>query len=239
MKRYLGLIFLVAIICSPSFSQQPVGEPSAARVGIESAQQHLKDITVTQFEDAGFWFATMPKDQGFITWRKLYGEPGQKARLDEQRLTEQESFGVPPGASVLGVKVEFLKRGMNYFYIYPMRPFAVEGITKTLSVWVIGRNFNHSLKIVIADYFDRIRELSFGKLNFTGWKKLTLAIPPSIVQTDYHYTDRNGIKILGFRVDCDLMESRGKYYMYMDDLSAITDLFLESNLDQDDVADIW
>ena len=243
MKRKTWVILMAAFLALPAFSQQPasrpVGEPSAEKVGIQSAQQHLRDITVTQFEDAGFWFCSMPHDQGFVTWRRLNGEPRQKQQLDERRLADQEQLGIPRGDSVLGIKIEFLKRGMTFFQIYPQRPMAIEGITKTMSIWVIGRNFNHTLKIVLSDYFGRVRELTFGKLNFTGWKKLTVAIPPSVVQTDYHYTDRNGIKFLGLRVDCDLAESHGKYYLYLDDLSAVTDLFLESNLDEDDIADIW
>ena len=36
-----------------------------------------------------------------------------------------------------------------------------------------------------------------GTLNFIGWKKLTVAIPPNILQTEYHYTYTSGIRITG------------------------------------------
>ena len=241
MKTIFGSL-LLALLVTPAFSQttaRPVGEPEASIVGIESAQQYLRDVTVSKFEDAGFWTTSMPMDQGYIISRKLVGSPLGKDSLDQERIAQEVEIGNSAGANVLGVRVHFYKRGMNYFYIYPMRPIGIEGICKTLSVWIVGRNFNHVLKIVISDYYGQVKELTLGKLNHTGWKKMTVAVPPSIVQTDYHYSDRNGIKFLGFRIESDLLESQGQYYVYFDDLSAVTDLFLESARDEDDISDIW
>jgi hypothetical protein len=35
------------------------------------------------------------------------------------------------------------------------------------------------------------------------------------------------------------METYGSYYIYFDDLRAVTDLFAENNRDVDDMADAW
>jgi len=242
MKKISLIMLLSIILCLSAFAQstgRPVGEPDASRVGVETAQQHLKDVTVSKFEDASFWKSSMPEDQGFVITRRLVGEPAAKAERDKDRLADEAKIGIPEGNHVLGARVDFNRRGMHDFYIYPMRPLAIEGICKTLSVWVVGRNFNHILKIMLVDYFGNYQELTFGKLNFTGWKRLTLAVPPQIAQTDYHYATRNGLKFVGFKIECDLEESYGRYYIYFDDLSAVTDLFLESNLDPDDMQDIW
>jgi hypothetical protein len=48
-----------------------------------------------------------------------------------------------------------------------------------------------------------------------------------------------GIKILGFRIDCDPMEAYGSYYVYFDDLRAYTDLSDEENRAKDDPIDMW
>jgi hypothetical protein len=48
-----------------------------------------------------------------------------------------------------------------------------------------------------------------------------------------------GIKVVGFRIDCDPMEAQGAYYVYFDDLRAVTDLFAENNRDEDDMSDGW
>jgi hypothetical protein len=85
-----------------------------------------------------------------------------------------------------------------------------------------------------------------GKLNFQGWKKLTVAVPPQaedgrhgIIQRNYNYNNQMGLKIIGFRIDCDPMEAYGSYYIYFDDLRAVTDLFAEDNRDPDDMVDAW
>ena len=84
-----------------------------------------------------------------------------------------------------------------------------------------------------------------GQLNFSGWKKLTVAIPPSpdgrrgIVQTSAYHGDKPGLKVIGFRVDCDPELARGSYYLYFDDLRAVTDLYAMENRDEDDMDDNW
>jgi hypothetical protein len=35
------------------------------------------------------------------------------------------------------------------------------------------------------------------------------------------------------------MEAQGAYYIYLDDLRAVTDLFAENNRDPDDMSDGW
>ena len=97
----------------------------------------------------------------------------------------------------------------------------------------------------MQDYFGSNFELYVGTLDFTGWKKLTVAVPPSpdgvhgIVQTSPYFGDRPGVKIIGFRIDCDPMLAKGAYYVYFDDMRAVTDLYAMQNRDEDDMDDNW
>ena len=91
----------------------------------------------------------------------------------------------------------------------------------------------------ISDFYGNRGELSLGKLNFSGWKKLSVAVPPRITQSDYHFTTKEGLKFLGFKVICDIDEAYGTYYFYFDDVSAETDLFSVQNRDVDDMNDGW
>ncbi|MDR2630711.1 MAG: flagellar filament outer layer protein FlaA [Spirochaetaceae bacterium] len=240
MKR----VFIAALILFSAgflFAQQnEIGAPNAERIGVDAAQQQLKEISVDKFEHDGYWLSSMSSDEGYTTTRLFSGGPQNK-----EPLTEEEGLNIPD-RYVLGTKVDFLRRGHSSFTIFPMRPIPIEGITKTISLWVVGRNYNHELKILLQDYFGRPFELYVGKLNFQGWKKLTVAVPPQaadgingIVQRNYHYNNQLGIKITGFRIDCDPMETYGSYYVYFDDLRAVTDLFAENNRDPDDMADAW
>ncbi|MDR1287784.1 MAG: flagellar filament outer layer protein FlaA [Treponema sp.] len=241
MKRFI-LISLLLTGAALLFAQQgaEVGTPNAERIGIDSAQQLLKEVSVDKFEHDGYWRSSMSPDDGHITTRLFSGSPAGKTPLPEE-----EGMNIPD-RYVLGTKVEFIHRGYTSFTMYPIRPIPIEGITKTVSVWVVGRNYNHELKLLLQDFFGRYYELYVGRLNFQGWKRLTVAVPPQaedgfngIVQRNYHYNNQLGLQIIGFRVDCDPMEAYGTYYIYLDDLRAVTDLFAEDNRDADDIADAW
>ena len=158
------------------------------------------------------------------------------------RFTDDDnkaSLTVSHDENVLGAKVDFYRRGPHELMVSPVKPIQIEGLAKTLSVWVVGRNYNHVLKIIISDYFGQKKELTVGKLNFMGWKKLTVAIPPSIRQDEYHYSGRAGIQFHGLKIEFDMMETYGEYYVYFDDLRAWTDLFAEVSKDADSMSDDW
>jgi hypothetical protein len=242
MKRLIiaALIFSAAGFIHAQQSGTEIGGPNPERIGIDEAQQLLKEVSVDKFEHDGYWRSTMSTDEGYPTTRLFSGGP-----LAKQPIPDEEGMNIPD-RYVLGTRVDFLRRGYNSFTIYPIRPIPIEGITKTISLWIAGRNFNHEIKILIQDFFGRDYELYMGKLNFQGWKKLTVAVPPQaddglngVVQRNYHYNNQMGIKVTGFRIDCDPMEAYGSYYIYFDDLRAVTDLFAEDNRDSDDMSDAW
>lgn len=241
VKRICGIVFVFLLIGGFLFAQeqenedQPVGEPNPNAIGVDSAQQNLQEISVNKFEDTGFWNVYMASDQGVTAMRRFPGGP-----MDKEPIEGEEAAGIEEqDENVLGLKVEYFFRGHKNIVITPARPLPIEGICKTISVWVVGRNFNHELSIIVSDYFGKVTYLRMGKLNFSGWKKLTVAIPPRIKQNDYHYNSKNGVKFLGFRIETDPAESYGQYYLYLDDLRAVTDLFPEQSRDEDDMIDSW
>lgn len=213
----------------------PVGEPDPTLVGINSSDQLLSRISITNFEDSALWRGSMASDEGLITLRRLPGQPSGKEALQEQvdlGIAEDDDF-------VLGVRVDFYRRGLSTFSVRPVRPIPIPGVTKTISVWVIGRNFNHTLRVQFLDFFGQTKELTLGKLNFIGWKQLTVAVPPSIAQSDFHFFDQGGIRLTGFKIETDPLESFGTYYVYFDSARAISDLFVEAVRDDDDIPDGW
>jgi hypothetical protein len=241
MKRIL-IILLVLSVATGIFAQQrqEIGYPDAERLGMDSAQQYLKEVSVEKFEKDGYWISYMSSDDGYVTTRLFSGAPAAK-----EAIMEEEGLGIQD-RYVLGTRVDFLHRGYSSARIYPIRPIPIEGITKTVSVWVVGRNYNHELILLLEDSLGKPFELNMGKLNFQGWKQLTVAIPPQaedalsgIVQRNYHYNNQMGIRITGFRIDFNPWEAYGSYYVYLDDLRAVTDLFAEDNRDADDMPDGW
>ena len=232
----IALLALTVLVGAPAFAQNVVaGEPTPSEIGKDQAQQLLKEVSVEKFEDAAFWYAAMPLDMGVAQVKRLAGSP-----LGKQPIADEAALGIKEADKyVLGLKVSFFHRGVAEVAVHPLNPIPIEGIVKTISLWVVGRNFNHILKLQFVDYRGQAQELTIGTLNFIGWKKLTVAIPPGILQTEYHYTYRSGISITGLKIETDPLDSYGTYYVYFDDLRAVTDLFGESKRDSDDMSDGW
>lgn len=237
MKKFLLSVLVAAAACAVFAQNSLVEEPNPETVGNDSAMQALREVSLDKFERDGSWFVHMSPDYGVISARNFEGSPAMKEPLKGEEEVED--------TQVLGVKVEFFRRGVNSFYINAQRPIAIEGVTKTVSVWVCGRNQGHDMFLLVEDYFGRNYELYMGNLGFSGWKKLTCVVPPSpdsehgIVQRSAYYGNKPGLRVIGFRVDCNPMLARGTYYMYLDDLRCVTDLYDLENQDVDDMSDAW
>ncbi|GAB6090051.1 flagellar filament outer layer protein FlaA [Spirochaeta dissipatitropha] len=234
MKR-IGILLVMLLTAAGIFAQVNAGGINAESLGTDTAQQSLQEISISKFEDPGLWRVSMPLDQGLISHRRFPGGPA-----DKRPLPGEEAAGIDEADEyVLGVKAEFFRRGNTTISVLANRPLVVPGIAKTISVWVVGRNFNHELSVVIADHFGNRAVIPMGRLNFSGWKELTAAVPTHIVQQNVHYSDLMGIQILGFVIRPALMETYGSYYVYFDDLRVVTDLFAEESRDPDDMVDSW
>lgn len=237
MKKLVTVIFTLAVAGLTFAQNSSLSEPDPTIIGADSAKQALKEISVDKFEIEGSWNASISPDFGIISSRLFDGSPAMKDPVKGEEELED--------SKVLGVKVEFFRRGINSFFIRSVRPIPIEGVTKTVSVWVAGRNMGHELFLLVQDYFGNNFELYMGNLAFSGWRKMTVAIPPTpdgehgIIQQSAYNGIRPGLRILGFRVDCDPALARGQYYIYFDGLNAVTDLYDVENRDEDDIMDDW
>jgi len=211
-----------------------------AAIGVAYAQSNvdLEEVSLDRFEIEGTWYSTMSGDNGFTVSRLFPGAPAGR-----EPIPGEEDI---PDENVLGVRVDFLRRGSHTFTIAPVRPIPVDGIAKTVSVWVAGRNSNHELRLLVRDILGRTHSVYMGDLNFQGWRQLTAVIPAQgadgksgVVQRNNTNTSvRPGIEIIGFRVHTDLVDSQGSYYIYFDDLRVMRDMFALGRED-DDPVDGW
>ena len=244
-KIYLAFLATAVVATGAAFAQSSangntsISDPDASFIGNDSSREALREVSVDRFEREGFWNVHASPDYGVISGRLFDGAPAGKEPLNDSVNKELQD------TKVLGVKIEFFRRGVNSFFVTAARPIPIEGVTKTVSVWLCGRNMGHQIWLLVQDYYGHNFEIWLGSLEFSGWKKLTAAIPPSpdgehgIVQQSAYHGTKPGLRIVGFRVDCNPMEARGSYYMYMDDLRAVTDLYDVENRDEDDMDDNW
>ena len=240
MKKILALCSVAVLFAGLAFAQNnSLGDPNPEDVGADSAMSSLREVSIDKFEREGSWNVHISADDGIIAGRLFQGSPIMKEPLEEDAGKEEED------TQVFGIKVSFFRRGRNPFTIKSGSPLAVEGTVKTISLWVCGRNQAHDMYVLVQDYFGSNFEIYLGNLGFSGWKKLTCVVPPSpdgehgIVQSSAYFGDRPGLRILGFRVECNPVQAKGNFYMYIDDLRAVTDLYDIENHDEDDIMDNW
>jgi hypothetical protein len=238
MKKLTFLVIAGALLGAGLFAQASIADSDPNMYEQDTGVQTLDDTAIDLFEREGAWTASISPDDGFITSTSFEGGPNAKAPPPE--VGDQPA---PTDTKILGVKVEFYHRGVNSFYVRPLRPLPVKGTAKTVSVWVAGRNLPHKLVLVVQDYNGRTFDLPMGTLDFSGWKRLSVVIPPSpdgiigIVQSNPYYGERPGIRIAGFRVDCDPATARGTYYIYFDGLTTVADQYNYDSRDTDDPDD--
>jgi len=232
MSKYLSIIvILFCLVVLPVILSAQEQELEDLQVGIDTAAQVLADIPVSHFEDADAWNSSVSIDHAIIFSMAKKGRPLEVPEIDPDDGTENKY--------VLGVKVLFNQRGYVNFCMTPPKPIKIPGITKVISVWVCGRSFRHRLNLVVLDFKGEKRVLDMGLIDFVGWKKVSIAIPSAIKQNDYHNTEWRGLSFAGFTIDCDPGETYGSYYVYFDELRAISDVYNEEHKDEDDMEDGW
>ncbi|MEK6794849.1 MAG: flagellar filament outer layer protein FlaA [Spirochaetota bacterium] len=228
MKRTLTVIAVIAALATMAFAQGAATAPKSSPSGGVTNVENVTNYVVENFEMATAWEAAMPRDQGIISLLRKEGGPA-----------DVRSKGEDANRFIVGLKVEYFRTGYNWFSAVPPRPIKIPGITKQLSVWVAGRNYEHRLYFVISDFYGQVNMLGNEKLNFTGWKQVTAQISPFLPQDEYHSSTERGIHLRGLRIECDPLFTHGKYYVYFDDIVAETDLYLENFRDADDPSDDW
>ena len=100
IRLTIALLALAVLLGSPAFAQNVVaGEPSAADIGKDQAQQLLKEVSVEKFEDAAYWYPSMGLDEGIAQAKRLVGSPAAKQPIADEAalgIKEGDVFTFPP-----------------------------------------------------------------------------------------------------------------------------------------------
>ena len=200
-----------------------------------SGLMNVRTLLLDDFETADDWLGQMPRDYGIIVVKRREGGPSEVRDADKEN-----------NKYVLGARISYFKTGAASFSITPPREIDVLGVSKSISVWVAGRNYSHRLYALIRYVVGRTHKVRIGKkLNFPGWEKISGQFTDNVIQEDLRYALRSnkkrGIVLLSMFVECAMDETVGDYYFYMDQLQVETDMFYEDeqNRNLDDMIDKW
>lgn len=219
-----GLILLVG---SGNITLQ--AQEAAKSTAPEKKQQTgLIEDWLNDFEAAEDWRATSTCPLGDTKIRKIPGKPrpvddsGNTVEFpneitDDNGVSHKHEF-------VLGVKTYFMDRGFDRVEVLPPNEYIIRGKAKEIKVWVLGRKFRHTLYVKLRDFRGRLYKIKIGRLDFWGWKELSVVVPGWLPQSaSYAMLDKN-LHFVSFFVESDTFEVPGTFYFYLDNFRVVTDL---------------
>ena len=215
MKRISILALLALVAAFPAMAQQKTDEAKAAPAAETAADdssalsdQEYKEVTVEDFESTPY----SDKDISIT-----------KTKDQSSSLSVRSEYAAPIRNSkkYLGVKVH--GRVGDWATIVPPRELAIADHCQSISAWIYGKNFSGELFLILKDADGQVKKLSFGKLNFLGWRKLSITLPKDFAQEDKYLSQPRKIYIVMIQYNpgrtTQLKENDWDYF-YIDDISA-------------------
>ena len=231
----LSIIIGALVIIIGYNSSGLLAQTDTAKAGDGKDKTGLIVDWLNDFEDCEDWHAVSTCPLGDTKIRKYAGKPNpmkdgkpvnDKGEPGDFPDTSPEEEGniVHQNKYVLGVKTHFMDRGFDRVEVFPPNEYIIRGKAKEIRVWVLGRKFRHTLYVKLRDYKGEIHKLKIGRLDFWGWREMSVIIPGWLPQSsNYAVMDKN-LHFVSFFVESDKFEAPGPFYFYVDQFRVITDL---------------
>ncbi len=213
-------ILLVFALSGLSFAQEKAGEkdtkketpaPAAQEVTDDAniiSDQVYREVTVEDFENVQY------TDKNI----NIRVTKDQKASA---AIRDQYPAPIRSSKKYLGIKVHGASG--DWATVTPPKELAIADHCQSISVWVYGKNFSGELIVLLKNAEGQVKRFSFGKLNFLGWRKLTVLLPKDFPQEDKYLAQPKNIYIVKFLYNPGrtgrLTESDWDYF-YLDDITA-------------------
>jgi len=240
LSMILGFLVLFVGIDSAYLNAQQNNENQSQQE--EQKREGIVVVWLDNMQNSEDWrsFATSPL--GETATRKVPGRPrpldadGKPTDGDGDEIVD-ESGVTHKNEYVLGVKGFISDRGFDRIEVFPPNELVIRGKGKEIKVWVLGRKMRHTLYVKLRDHAGRVYKLNMGRLDFWGWREMSVVIPPYIPQSArYAVLDKN-LRLASFFLQSDPFEPGGMVYFYLSQLRVATD-FSEFSGDES-IKDIW
>ena len=157
------------------------------------------------------------KEKGFPKLEYFDGQPNSLKLFNKE--------GDQP--KVLGVKTSYLRKGENWFEVYPEnegKPYEIPfvGTVTQVDFWVWGANYLYFIDILIRDADGRVYTLPAGNLAFNGWRNVIVPIPSHVRQHSRLRSGPTTMTFVGFRVRTDPDEYVDDFNIFFDQLKFST-----------------
>ncbi|HRX15196.1 MAG: hypothetical protein JXK07_03405 [Spirochaetes bacterium] len=208
MKK-IAIVLLILIFSVSLYSQDadtpketPSDDPTSSALGDQIYQEVvLEDFEKTEYSDKDVSIRVTRDQKVSIALRDVFPAP------------------VKDSKKYLGVKV-YGRQG-DYITVTFPKKLIIEKHCQSISMWVYGKNFSGELSLILQDADKKIHRLSFGKLNFLGWRKLTVRLTKDIRQEDKYLSQHREMAILKLIYNPSSLKRLPSWnFFYVDDISA-------------------
>lgn len=237
--KSLVSVILAVLLVVPVNAQEQQAEDDGQISSNELRYDTIRTLLLNDFEAAEDWRAYATSPLGTTKIKKIIQRGYIEDVFNPKELSDEERNKFQPGSNhVLGVKTYFKEKGYDRVEVKPPQEYSIRGIGRQFSVWALGRSFRHTLFVKVRDYTGRIHHLRLGRLDYLGWRKLTVTVPGWIPQsTRYALLDRN-LRFVSLFVTSDYHEVQGEFYFYLDELTMKVDK-TEMDYPGSEITDTW
>lgn len=222
-------------------TKAPAAAAGTQKQGAQKQPTGLVEDWMSDFEACEDWRAISTSPLGDTKIRKIPGKPrpvDEEGKVVETPDEITDDNGITrKNEHVLGIKSYVVERGYDRVEVLPPNEYIIRGKAKELKVWALGRKIRHTLFVKFRDYRGKLHKIKVGRLDFWGWKELSVNIPGWMPQSPtYAMLDKN-LHFVSFFIESDRFEAPGTYYVYLDNFRIISDM---SEYTGDDfIKDTW
>jgi len=206
--------------------QQPQqkAQPKKEEPKKAESKSALFDMMINDFEESEDWRAFSTTPIGTTKIKKVVQMGPIEDKYNPNNLTQEEKNQFVAGKNhVLGIKTFVNDRGFDRVEVKPPHENIIKGIGRQIDVWALGRKFRHTLYVKLRDYRGRLHKLRVGRLDYLGWRKLSVTVPGWLPQSPrFALLDKN-LHFVSLFVQSDVKEIGGDFYFYVDNLSMKVD----------------
>jgi hypothetical protein len=210
MKRLSLTLFIIMALSLPAFSQ----DKKESKASSVYTQMTVEDFESSQYTESNIKYAVSTYQKGGIAIRDQFPSPAKDSK------------------KYLGVKI--LGKSGDVVQITPAKKLIIDKHCKSISIWAYGKDLSGELSIMIQDSEGASHRLIMGRLNFQGWRELTVHLPKDVAQMDKYLNQKKQIEIT------KIMYNPGNTgrvpawnYIYIDDITAsVREKFYDKQSDE-------
>ncbi len=194
-------------------------------VAAQPSSRAVETRVIETFDDAGendfTWniqtSAYIDKDNGYPKVNYFEAQPNSLKVFKKEGDTPK----------VFGVQTSYLRKGENWFEVYPEKdgkPYEIPfvGTVTQIDFWIWGANYLYYIDLLVRDADGRVYTLPAGNLAFNGWKNVIVSIPSYIRQHSRLRSGPKAMTFVGFRVRTDPDEFVDNFNIFFDQLKYTT-----------------